>query len=61
MSRNISNVSNVGINNAMRIARTESHRIKGAASYDAALEAKKKALRLFYMDDVLGWKNKAKA
>lgn len=50
MSRNISNVSNVGINNAMRIARTESHRIKGAASYDAALEAKKKGA-----DIVLQW------
>ncbi len=50
MSRNISNVSNVGINNAMRIARTESHRIKSAASYDAALEAKKKGA-----DIVLQW------
>lgn len=50
ISRNIDNVSNVGINNAMRIARTESHRIKSAASYDAALEAKKKGA-----DIVLQW------
>lgn len=41
IARNISNVSNTGLNNAMRIARTESHRVKNQAAYDAANDSQK--------------------
>lgn len=40
IARNISNDSKVGLNNAMRIARTDGHRIHCNSAYDAMLEAK---------------------
>lgn len=40
IARNISSASNVGFNNAMRIARTEGHRIQAAAAFDAQHKAK---------------------
>lgn len=40
IARNIANDSNVGFNNAMRIARTEGHRIHSNSAFDAQLEAK---------------------
>ena len=40
IARNISNASNVGLNNAMRIARTEGHRIHSNSAHDAQLAAK---------------------
>lgn len=42
MARNIAADSNVGFNRAMRIARTEGHRIQTSAALDAQHEAKKK-------------------
>ena len=40
IARNIANDSNVGMNNAMRIARTEGHRIHSNSAHDAQLAAK---------------------
>lgn len=40
IARNISNDSKIGFNNAVRIARTEGHRIQCNAAYDAQLEAR---------------------
>ena len=40
IARNIASASNVGFNNAMRIARTEGHRIQAAAAFDAQHKAK---------------------
>ena len=40
IARNISNASNVGFNKAMRIARTEGHRIHSNSAFDAQLAAK---------------------
>ena len=40
IARNIANDSNVGLNNAMRIARTEGHRIHSNSAHDAQLAAK---------------------
>ena len=40
IARNISNVSKIGVNNAIRIARTEGHRIQTEATMDAQQEAK---------------------
>ena len=40
IARNISNASNVGFNKAMRIARTEGHRIHSNSAHDAQLAAK---------------------
>ena len=40
IARNIASASNVGMNNAMRIARTEGHRIHSNSAYDAQLAAK---------------------
>ena len=42
IARNINNTSKIGINNAVRIARTEGHRIQSQAQLDASKEAKKK-------------------
>lgn len=42
IARNISNVSKAPLSRAKTIARTESHRIKSAAAYQAALDAKAK-------------------
>ena len=41
IARNIDNRTNVGFNKAMRIARTEGGKIRNAAEYSVALEAKK--------------------
>lgn len=40
IARNIANDSNVGFNRAMRIARTEGHRIQANAAFDAMVTAK---------------------
>ena len=40
MARNIASASNMGFNKAMRIARTEGHRIQAAAAFDAQHKAK---------------------
>lgn len=40
IARNIANDSNVGFNRAMRISRTEGHRIQANSAYDAQLAAK---------------------
>lgn len=40
IARNIRNISNVGMNNAYRIARTEGHRIQNQSAMDAANKAK---------------------
>lgn len=42
ITRNISNISKIGINNAYRIARTEGHRIQNQSSFDAMNKAKEK-------------------
>lgn len=42
ISRNVSNISNTGLNNAYRIARTEGHRIQNQSIMDAAFKAKEK-------------------
>lgn len=42
IARNISNASNVGFNRAMRIARTEGHRVQQQATADAQFAAKEK-------------------
>lgn len=42
IARNISNASNVGFNKAMRIARTEGHRVQQRATADAQFAAKEK-------------------
>ena len=42
IARNLRNVSNTGINNAYRIARTEGHRIQNQSAMDAANKAKEK-------------------
>lgn len=41
IARNISSASNMGFNKAMRIARTEGHRIQATAAFDAQHAAKK--------------------
>ena len=40
IARNIKNISNTGMNNAYRIARTEGHRIQNQSAMDAANKAK---------------------
>lgn len=42
IARNLRNVSNTGMNNAYRIARTEGHRIQNQSAMDAATKAKEK-------------------
>lgn len=42
MARNINGYARIGRNNAMRIARTEGHRIQSQANYDAQVKAKSK-------------------
>ena len=42
IARNLINISNTGINNAYRIARTEGHRIQNQSAMDAATIAKDK-------------------
>ena len=42
IARNINNTSKIGINKAVRIARTEGHRIQAQAQLDASHKAKKK-------------------
>ncbi len=42
ISRNINNTSQIGVNNAVRIARTEGHRIQGQSQLDACYKAKEK-------------------
>lgn len=42
IARNIASYSNIPLNNAMRIARTESHRIQCKSAYDAQVKAKSK-------------------
>lgn len=42
IARNIANSSNIGMNNAFRIARTEGHRIQNQSAMDAANQAKEK-------------------
>ena len=42
IARNIRNVSTIGYNNAIRIARTEGHRIQGQAQLDSSHKAKEK-------------------
>ena len=42
IARNLKNVSSIGINNALRIARTEGHRIQTQSQLDAAHKAKEK-------------------
>lgn len=42
IARNLSSYANIPLNNAMRIARTESHRIQCKSAYDAQVKAKSK-------------------
>lgn len=42
IARNLKNISNAGMNNAYRIARTEGHRIQSQSAMDAANKAKEK-------------------
>lgn len=42
MARNVNEVSNTGLSNAMRIVRTEGHRIQQASAFDAQKAAKAK-------------------
>lgn len=42
IARNIQNKTNMGLRRSIRIVRTESHRIREQATYEAALEAKKR-------------------
>lgn len=42
IAKNLANQTGIGYNKAVRIAKTESHRIRGAASLDAAKKAKEK-------------------
>ena len=42
IDKNLGNISNTGMNNAYRIARTEGHRIQNQSAMDAATKAKDK-------------------
>jgi SPP1 gp7 family putative phage head morphogenesis protein len=46
IARNISNTASIGLNKAVRIARTEGHRIQGQAQLDAAKKAKSKGAKV---------------
>ena len=47
IARNIAGRSNAGMNNSMRIARTEGQRIQNTAAYDAQVKAKEKGADVF--------------
>lgn len=42
IAENLNNISNAGMNNAYRIARTEGHRIQNQSALDVANKAKEK-------------------
>ena len=44
IAKNLNNISNAGMNNAYRIARTEGHRIQNQSAMDAANKAKEKGV-----------------
>lgn len=46
IARNLKNVANISFNNAVRIARTEGHRINQEATYNCQLEAKKRGCKI---------------
>ena len=46
IARNIRNVANVPYNNAIRIARTEGHRIQNESAYNCQVKAKKKGANI---------------
>lgn len=46
IARNLANVANISFNNAVRIARTEGHRISQEATYNCQLEAKKRGCKI---------------
>lgn len=46
MARNLSNVANISFNNAVRIARTEGHRINQEATFNCQMEAKKRGCEI---------------
>lgn len=46
IARNLSNTSNISFNNAVRIARTEGHRINQEATYNCQKEAKKRGCEI---------------
>ena len=46
IARNLKNVANISFNNAVRIARTEGHRISQEATYNCQVEAKKRGCKI---------------
>ena len=46
IARNLKNVANISFNNAVRIARTEGHRINQEATYNCQVEAKKRGCKI---------------
>lgn len=46
IARNLSNVANISFNNAVRIARTEGHRINQEATFNCQMEAKKRGCEI---------------
>lgn len=46
IARNLKNVANISFNNAVRIARTEGHRITQEATYNCQVEAKKRGCKI---------------
>lgn len=46
IARNLKNVANISFNNAIRIARTEGHRINQEATYNCQVEAKKRGCKI---------------